>query len=358
MHAAALKIQSSFSGFRCRRLVWLQTGWKSKFGAGNPRFRLCSKLKGKQPFLLPFVPYGEGSSKSAQGLSAEASTERTEMGEETSGTSKDTMERNVKVDDVPVGICDINVSDVMDYHKVEDDSLKLGERQIRSNDIKKSQDGVEKRNIKGKLNQWMEADCEEAHRLYGEGDMRQGSIDQEQRGDNEMNEVDDRVEDQTFADAKSHDDEWRKNVERLEIEESNQMGEAHRLRFEEDEMKRCLKMSDKVEDEVSDSIPCQEGTELFSQRSHGEEEFLATIARNLKLMRHSYFDTERIHTSDATDAAGKNSVADVYKSPASGRPRCLSAWQRECVACGSCSSPFPEDCVVCNPPKVPSAHNW
>lgn len=341
--------------------MWLQTGWKSKFGAGNPRFRLCSKLKGKQPFLLPFVPYGEGSSKSAQGLSAEASTERTEMGEETSGTSKDTMERNVKVDDVPAGICGIDVSDVMGYRKVEDDSLNLGEGRIRSNDIKKSQDDVEKRNIKGKLNQWMEADCNEAHRLYCEGDIRQGSIDQEQRGDNEMNEVDDRVEGQTFADAeKSHDDE-RKSVECPDIEVSNQMAEAERLRFGEDEMTRCLDISDKVKDKVSDSSPRQEGMktpELFSESSLGEQEFLATVARNLKLMRYSYFDTERIHRSGVTDAGGRFSVAGVCMSPVSGRPRCLSEWQRECVACGSCSSPFPEDCVVCNPPKVPRTHNW
>jgi hypothetical protein len=327
MHAAAVKIQSFFSGFRCRRLVWLQTGWKSKFGAGNPRFRLCSKLKGKQPFLLPFVPYGEGSSKSAQGLSAEASTESTEMGEETPGMSKETVERNVKVDDGPAGICGIDVSDVMGYCKVEDDSIKLGEGQIQSNDRKKSQDDVEKRNIQGKLNQWMEADCKEVHRLYCESDMRQGSIDQEQRGNNEMNEVDGRVEEETFA----------------------------------DEMKRCLDISDKVEGKASNSSPCQEGIktpELFSQSSLGEQEFFAAVAHNLKLLRYSYFDTERIHRSGVTGAGGKFSVAGACMSPVSGRPRCLSEWQRECVACDSCSSPFPEDCVVCNPPKVPCTHNW
>lgn len=326
--------------------MWLQKGWKSKFGAGNSRFRLCSKLKGKQPFLLPFVPYGEGSSKSAQGLSAEASTERTEMGEETSGTSKETVERNVKVDDVPAGICGLDVSDVMGYRKVEDDSGKLGEGQIQSNDIKKSQ--------------WMEADCKEAHRLYCESDSRQGSIDQEQRGDNEMNEVDDKVDDQTFADAKkSHDDE-KKSVERLDIEESNQMAEADKLRFGEDDKKRCLDISNKVEDKVSNSSPYQgvKTPELFSQSSLGEQEFLATVARNLKLMRYSYFDSERIHKSGVMDAGGKFSVAGVCTSPVSGRPRCLSEWQRECVACGPCASPFPEDCVVCNPPKVPRTHNW
>ena len=61
MNVAAIKIQSYYSGFQCRRLVWLQKGWKYHLGAHSSS-RIKSKGDKKPPksFLSSCATCNEG----------------------------------------------------------------------------------------------------------------------------------------------------------------------------------------------------------------------------------------------------------------------------------------------------------